>query len=76
MADQPTKAMTLREAVLEMLDGKVMVDDGNWPYRFNPGYTFGAFEIFGAQNKWMSMGQLRVDGWRHATPEEIKLCSR
>lgn len=67
--------MKLPEAIAFMLDGCVMVDAGGDFFRANVVCkTIVKFQLrFRHESVWVNNGEwLSIDGWREATPEELK----
>ena len=65
--------MKLPEAIALMLEGKVMVDKLNAIIRAekNADDDIVFFLIWGL-NQWSDVSAFTLDGWREATPEELK----
>lgn len=68
--------MKLPEAIALMLEGKVMVDD-NWTFHRCRVDFLAVFETYcGKGRGWSHSSSFQsvflIDGWREATPEELK----
>ena len=64
--------MKLDKAIALMLEGKVMVDSDGEFHRITIG-QYARIEFKGLrESRWYERGFLCLDGWREATPQELK----
>lgn len=64
--------MKLPEAIALMLEGKVMVDDNGTFHRCRTDFLAFFERHQGGGRGWWAISTFLLDGWREATPEELK----